>query len=183
MSFAACVLSLEPSLSDFEAVGGLGVEDEGHEFLEGFAQLQAELDLDCAFGGEDVTDSTEISGKSGKSKRTETATDLFLNSESSDVIVKHDVAGAIIRSGNNIFRGDLKTGSISYLTHWNPAAMAGNCSVHGQGTCYFTMPLLGGDEDAMIRWLGDGPCYLSAADHMACVPCDAYLHRRGRRRA
>lgn len=179
LCFAFCVLSLEPSLSDFEAVDG--VEDEGHEHLEGFAQLRAELDLDCALGGEDVTESTK---KSGKSKRTEKATDdLFLNSESSDVIVKHDVAGAIIRSGNNIFRGDLKTGSISYLTHWNPAAMAGNCSVHGQGTCYFTMPLLGGDEDAMIRWLGDGPCYLSAADHMACVPRDAYLQRRGRRRA
>ena len=152
---------------------GLGVEDEGHEDLEGFVQLRAELDMDCAFGREDVTDGTE---KSNKSKR---ADDFFFNSDvSSDVIVKHDVAGAIIRSGNSIFRGDLKTGSISYLTHWNPAAMAGNCSVHGQ--CYFTMPLLNGDEDAMIRWLGDGPCYLSAADHMACVPRDAYLQRHRR---
>ena len=98
--------------------------------------------------------------------------------ERSDFVVAAPLTGEISRRGNEIFCGDAKCGSISYLVHWNPAAMAGNCLVHSN--CYVTCPLLGADDDELIRWVGRAFSFRNAEEHGACRPRGAYHRRKPR---
>ena len=133
----------------------------------------AEMHLDATF-----SDEGQATGETGSTKRSAASLD---DEGDSNIIVKLPQVGDIKRSGNCIYCGDVKTGSISYLTHWDPAAIAANCHIHGSDVCYFTMPLLGTEEDEMIRWLGEAGCYRNAKDHLACIPDSAY-NRRVRKR-
>ena len=142
--------------------------DDGLSRLDGFLDLMAEMQIDEAFGNEAEDDVKPSSASKTKHAEPVDVVEPHL-------VVKQPLTESISRSGNSIYCGSLKTGTISYLTHWSPAAMAGNCLVHGN--CYCTVPLLGGDEDSLIRWIGEAKCYNSAADHMACVPADAYFRR------
>lgn len=154
------------------------MEAEEDEFgcSDSIRDLMAEIQLDDAFGGDDREPAPSVSSSSFVSKRAKAAVDLV----DSKVVVKQPLAGTISRRGNSIYCGEVKTGTVSYLAHWTPAAIAGNCIVHGAGVCYCTMPLLGADEDGLVRWLGEASCYASAADHMSCVPTEAYHSRRTR---
>lgn len=156
-------------------------EDEGQADLAGYVHLLAELGMESIFGV-DPGDPENGGGKK-KKKNTEPENQTFddLLIPDADVVIKQDFPGSVTRSGNHIFRGDMRTGSISYLTHWSPMAIAGNCMVHGQGVCLCTVPLIGADEDELIRWVGDAPCFRSAEDHMACAPLQAYTRRVRRR--
>ena len=91
------------------------------------------------------------------------------------VVVKLPLAGEITSKGRHIFCAGSQCGSISYLTHWSPPAMAGNCSVHSN--CYVTCPLLTGDENSLIQWVGSAFCYRNADDHGKSAPKGSY-HRR-----
>ena len=133
----------------------------------------AEMHLDATF-----SDEGQATGETGSTKRSAASLD---DEGDSNPIVKLPQVGDIKRSGNCIYCGDVKTGSISYLTHWDLAAIAANCHIHGSDVCCFTMPLLGTEEDEMIRWLGEAGCYRNAKDHLACIPDSAY-NRRVRKR-
>ena len=98
--------------------------------------------------------------------------------ESTDLVVTAPMTGAISRKGNEVYCGDTKCGSISYLVHWNPAAMAGNCLVHSN--CYVTCPLLGGDEDELTHWVGRAFSFRNAEEHGACRPKGSYHRRKPR---
>ena len=98
--------------------------------------------------------------------------------ESSDFVVTAPLTGVISRKGNEIYCGDTKCGSISYLVHWNPAAMAGNCLVHNN--CYVTCPLIGGDNDELTHWVGRAFSFRNAEEHGACRPKGSYHRRRPR---
>ena len=155
--------------------------DEGHADSNPFAHLMAELDFDEAFGNvsDDMGDSS--TDKKSKAKDRPDMHDVDFDPFDRDpgLVVKQPLPGAITRSGNSIYCAGFKVGSISYLVHWTPPALAGNCAIHGQG-CYYTTPLLESDEDSMVKWLGEAQCYKSAADHMRCVPPHAYYQRARR---
>ena len=127
---------------------------------------------------DDVDAAAGIGSGSNKSKPKDRRPmhDLDIFDRDPELVVKNPLPGPITRQGNSIFCGGVKTGSISFLFHWTPAALAGNCCIHGQG-CYYTTPFQGSDEDAMIQWLGEARCYNSAADHLRCVPKHAYYQR------
>ena len=92
-----------------------------------------------------------------------------------NVVIKLPLAGEIVCKGRQIFCSGSRCGSISYLTHWDPPAMADNCSVHSN--CYVTCPLVTGDEDAIIKWVGSAFCFRNAEDHGKSTPKGSY-HRR-----
>ena len=96
--------------------------------------------------------------------------------EDDSIFIKLPLPGEIRKVGNTVFCGEQKAGQIQYLVHWEPAAIAVNCSIHGS-TCFVTCPLVGCDEDALIRWVGEAPCFVSADDHGKHVPKNCY-HRR-----
>lgn len=97
-------------------------------------------------------------------------------------IIKQPVEGDVRLEGRTVFRGSIKCGCLNFLLHWEPAAMAANCMLHSN--CYITSPLLAGDggkgpsEDDLVRWLGEGPCYRTGADHLALRPAGSYEKRR-----
>ena len=139
--------------------------------MEAFAGLMAELHLDHAFEADEV----EVPASSSAGKKHKAAADTVHVADAS-LVVKQPLVGTIARVGNNVFCSGLKTGTINYLTHWEPAAVAANCSIHGGG-CYYTTPLLSCNEDEIVRWLGEASCYSDAGDHMACAPSTAYTRR------
>lgn len=91
-------------------------------------------------------------------------------------VFKAPLPGEIRRVGNEVLCGDAKCGTLAYLVHWNPAAIAANCVVHSN--CYLTAPLIDSDEDSLIRWLGEGFCFRSAEDHRSCAPKGCYSSRK-----
>ena len=97
--------------------------------------------------------------------------------DSDSLIVRLPMSGHIRRVGNQVFNGDTKCGAIRYLTHWEPMAFAANCCVHGSN-CYVTLPLLTGDEDALVQWLGQAYCFRNAEEHRGIAPPLAYERRR-----
>ena len=94
-----------------------------------------------------------------------------------NVVFKAPMDGKISRKGADVYCGDMRCGSISYLIHWNPAAYSANCRIHAN--CYVTMPLVGpdSDEDLLVGWLGSAPSFRTGEDHGLCAPKGSY-HRR-----
>lgn len=109
----------------------------------------------------------------GKKKRPKEHDD---SDDDDSIFIKLPLPGEIRKIGNAVYCGEQKTGQIQYLVHWEPAAIAVNCSFHGSN-CFVTCPLIGCDEDALIRWVGEAPCFVSADDHGKQVPKNCY-HRR-----
>ena len=91
-------------------------------------------------------------------------------------VFKAPLPGEIRRVGNEVLCGDAKCGTLAYLVHWNPAAIAANCVVHSN--CYLAAPLIDSDEDSLIRWLGEGFCFRSAEDRRSCAPKGCYSSRK-----
>ncbi|CAL1152414.1 unnamed protein product [Cladocopium goreaui] len=109
--------------------------------------------------------------------------DLF-GADSPDLehmIVKLPVKGEVKRVGSTVFTGSVKSGQISYFTHWTPPAILAVCAIHED--CYTTAPLLGHDvsEDSLVQWLGQGPSFKSEKDHGKFIPAGTYKKRLGRR--
>ena len=94
-----------------------------------------------------------------------------------DLVVKAPLPGQIVRKGNEILCGGSRCGTLSYLLHWSPAAIAANCAVHEN--CFVTSPLAGDvvSEDALVHWVGQAFCFRSGAEHVSCAPQGPY-HRR-----
>ena len=142
--------------------GGAGFEVD-LSFSSGFSELMDELNMEDFFG--------EGHG------------------EENDQMISKCVQNAIVRLpladptaqvrlvGNNVYRGAVRGGSISYLVHWNPPAMAASCAMHGQYCCIST-PLVGGaQQDDLVKWLADGPRFRTGDDHMSQVPAKCYNRR------
>ena len=103
------------------------------------------------------------------SKRKSPASDL------DNLVVKLPLAGDITLVGRQVFCAGSRCGSISFLTHWDPPAMSGHCAVHPN--CFVTCPLVTGDQDALVKWIGSAFCFRSADDHGKSTPKGSY-HRR-----
>eukprot|EP00435_Cladocopium_sp_Y103_P056639 s14_g19.t1 len=100
------------------------------------------------------------------------------DSDLADLVVKAPLLGEIVRKGNEVLCGGSKCGTMSYLLHWNPAAIAANCAIHEN--CFVTSPLVGEvvSEDSLVHWLGQAFCFRSAAEHVSCAPLGTYHRRR-----
>ncbi len=95
------------------------------------------------------------------------------------VVVKAPLLGEITRIGNEVLCGGSKCGTLSYLIHWRPPALAANCTVHTD--CFVTCPLIAGDnafEDGLTNWLGQAYCFSDRQNHCACAPKGSYQRRR-----
>ena len=145
---------------------GAGADDEFGDSVcpEALTELMDEICVDDAFSDHDTK-----SEKKG-SKRDAASIDLDA------VVIKAPLKGEIIRRGNHVFNNACKCGSISYLLHWSPPAISGTCAVHAD--CFLTCPLLTGDEDSIVRWLGEAFCFQNAAHHGTAAPPGSYHRRR-----
>ena len=94
-------------------------------------------------------------------------------------VVKQNFSpGEVKREGSSVFCGKQKVGKLSFFVHWTPPAILAVCNVHTDN-CYVTTPLLdGASEDDLVRWIGDGPKFKSAEDHMMVLPGRCYKHRQ-----
>ena len=147
-------------------------ESSGSE-MDALDRVMAEIELEGVFNVEEGP--VEERKKRSKADLDDLSFDPF--DRKSDLVVKQPLSETISRSGNVVFCGDRKVGTVSYLMFWNPPAIAANCLVHGDGICYFTAPFESADEDQLVRWLGEARCYANASDHMRCVPSGAYFRR------
>ena len=145
------------------ADAGLGEELEDAVCPDALAELMDELCVDDALSDHDTKN---------ESSKKRNASNLDLD----EIVVRAPLAGEICRKGNNVFCNGSKCGSISYLLHWSPAAISGTCAVHAD--CFMTCPLLTGDEDSIVRWLGEAYCFRNSADHGTAVPPGSYHRRR-----
>ncbi len=94
------------------------------------------------------------------------------------VVKQHFSPGEVYKQGSSVFCGKQKVGKLSYFVHWTPPAILAVCDVH-PNNCYATTPLLdGASEDDLVRWIGDGPKFKSADDHLACLPGRCYKQRQ-----
>ena len=132
--------------------------------LDPLIDLLEELDLD-------TPDPNETSARSKRPS----------DSPPDDYEIKLPLPGDIKRVGNTIFCGAQKTGSVSYLVHWVPAAIAVKCFIHDN--CFITAPLLNVNEDPLVTWVGEAPAYLSGEVHGKHVPKGCYHRRNPPRRS
>ena len=118
-------------------------------------EIQAEADVDALFGA----DSPGLE----------------------NMVVKLPVTGEVKRVGSSIYTGSIKSGQLSYFTHWTPPAILAVCAIHED--CYTTAPLIGDavSEDSLVQWLGQGPSFKSEKDHGKFIPAGTYKKRGGRR--
>ena len=95
------------------AIARLSQETEQTEGVDGFddaiADLVAEIECDNIF-----------STFRGEKSETESA---------EDVVVRVFHTEEIKLCGNTVFAGDVKCGTLSWLVHWDPPAIAANCTV------------------------------------------------------
>lgn len=141
------------------AIARLSQETEQTEGVDGFddaiADLVAEMECDNIF-----------STFRGEKSETESA---------EDVVVRVFHTEEIKLCGNTVFAGDVKCGTLSWLVHWDPPAIAANCTVHSG--CYCTAPIHF-DEQELVQWLGQAISYKDGQAHGRFVPKGTYNKRR-----
>lgn len=169
--------SFQSRSQEDEADAGSRPDEELEDAVcpEAFAELVDELCVDDAFSDHDTT---SLNSKKNQSKKrnARSSVDAASKLDLDAIVVKAPLAGEICRKGNIVYCNGSKCGSISYLLHWSPAAISGTCAVHTD--CFMTCPLLTGDEDSIVRWLGEAYCFQNAADHGTATPPGSYHRRR-----
>ena len=157
-----CYLVVEAkALSEERQLLGLG--ELGDDFSEEVLDLLTELEMENVWG------SSVRSEKNSDARAPSRKEKIF-----SDVI-KQPLPDDIRREGRNVFCGPTKCGHIAYLTHWTPAAIVATCNLHTD--CFVSCPLVSGDEDSLVQWLGEAVCFSSGSDHSACRPRGSYNKR------
>ena len=141
---------------------------EFSESFDGAADLATEIFLESAF--EKRLGDHENESRS-KTKRPSTVQNDKIFTD----VIKQPLPGEIRREGRFVFCGAVKCGSVSFLMHWSPPAIVASCMLHSD--CCVSVPLVDGDEDSLVRWLGEAVCYKSGLDHATCRPKGSYNKR------
>ena len=160
-------MNLHKDITEEEQLLGLG---ELSESFEAVTDLVSELFLENTFeNGTSDPENKSLSGSRTKRSSTVQTEKIFTD------VITQPLPGEITREGRYVLCGTVRCGTVSYLTHWSPPAIVAACALHSD--CCVSVPLIDGDEDSLVKWLGEAVCYKSGSDHSACRPKGSYNKR------